>query len=266
MEQQLCINIFEGIDRNELYPLVKEAGFDGFFTNPEWADDLPLLKEVRSATQALGLFQETVHATIKGADDMWLPGPAGDEFAKTMCRNIDHCVAIGVPLIVMHPQLWKKEPDIPLGLGRFERVVRYAEKEGVRIAFENVDSAPLLHAVMGHFTDSHVGFCYDNGHELFLMPEEDFLARYGNRLFCIHLHDNDGTWDGHLLPYDGKAPYERTIRELAECGFAGPVSLEVRMNEKYREAYTKEAFVARCHEIAGEIRDRIGQAAAAAGH
>ena len=258
MERKLCIDVFEGISEEVLYPLAREAGFDGFFTPPDIAHDLPKLREVKAFTESLGLFQETVHSSIKNCWSMWHEGPEGDAYVEILRKNIDNCAAIGVPILVVHPQTnLLPGAEVRLGLPRLERVIAYAAERGIRIAIENVDSDELLTAAMETFREPHVGFCYDSGHECWLTPDAHYLRRYGDRLLCLHLNDNDKTWDKHFLPGDGKADFEEILRDLRAADYKGPVTLEVAYKGDYPARYTPEAYIRRCHEIAECMAEKL---------
>ncbi|MCS7098965.1 MAG: sugar phosphate isomerase/epimerase [Sulfolobales archaeon] len=82
-----------------------------------------------------------------------------------------------------------------------------------------------------------VGVCVDVGHALITRtPLEDFRARLGGLVKAVHIHDNDGFSDTHLLPGRGilrlsdlvefvasaKPPYavaEVACGRLSECDF-----------------------------------------------
>ena len=256
---RLCANIFTGIDRKELYPLLKEAGFDGFFSNPEWADDREILADVRKDADRLGLVWETLHGSIMGCEQIWQEGPEGERYLETLLRNVDHCVEFGIPTMVVHPQRGRgKIPRLSLGLARFERVVERAKASGVNIAFENTDSPELLAAALERFPDEHAGFCYDSGHEYWLTPGVRFLPRFGKRLLCMHLNDNDCHTDQHWLPRDGGADFDLVCRELREAGYTGCLTLEVAFRPRYRESCTPRDFVTLCHERLLDLRRSIG--------
>ena len=256
--RKLCLDVFSGIGDSLLYPLMRKSGFDGFFSPPDIAHDLPVLQRLHTAAEKLGLFQETVHSTIENCWMLWREGLEGDRYVKTLLGNIDHCVRIGVPLLVVHPQTnLMSGADAALGLRRLVPVVDYAKKAGIRLAVENVDSAELLEAVLTRFPEDHVGFCYDSGHETWLTPDARYLRRYGDRLFCTHLNDNDGTGDRHWLPGDGKADFSRICDDLRACGYAGPLSLEVAYRDRYRAVCTEGEFIARCFAVLSELRSRV---------
>ena len=257
-DRKLCIDIFKGIPGEFLYPCAKKAGFDGFFTPPDIAHDLPKLREVKAFCEGLGLFQETVHSSIKNCWTIWHEGPEGDLYIKTLLENVDNCAAIGVPILVVHPQTnLLPGAEVRLGLPRLAPVVARAAELGIQIAFENTDSDELLRACMETFDEPHVGFCYDSGHECWLTPDAHYLQRYGDRLLCLHLNDNDKTWDKHFLPGDGKADWEEIIGDLRSTGFEGPVTLEVAYQGDYPARCSPEAYIQRCFEIASDIAGRI---------
>ena len=254
----LCLEVFEGIEEDILYPLTREAGFDGFFSSPDVAHDLEALRRIKKTADALRLFQETVHSSIKNCWTIWHEGPEGDRYIETLLRNVDNCAAIGVPILVIHPQ----DNLLPgaraeLGLPRLRPVVERAAERGIHIAFENVDSDELLTAVMETFDEPHVGFCYDSGHECWLTPDAHYVRRYGDRLLCLHLNDNDKTWDKHFLPGDGKADFDGILSDLRSVGFQGPVTLEVAYRGVYPERYTPQEYVRRCYEIAEGMAEKL---------
>ncbi len=252
--RKLCINVFEGIPAHRLYPLIKEVGFDGFFSSPEYADHMTVLTERKRQADALGLFQETVHGTIADCPSIWRPGEAGERFVETLYRNIDHCAALGVPILVLHPQ-GRRQPDIALGLERLSGPVGYAVRKGIRIAFENTDSEELLYAVMDRFPEA--GFCYDSGHEHWLTPGARFLRTLGDRLICTHLNDNDGQTDRHWLPGDGGADFDQICKDLKACGYAGPLTLEVAFRESYQSVCTDREYVQHCYAVLADLAQKL---------
>ena len=56
------------------------------------------------------------------------------------------------------------------------------------------------------------------------------LAKYGDRLKTLHIHDNDGTADQHIIPFDGNIDYSRFIAKLKKLDFYGIIALEVMRN------------------------------------
>lgn len=80
--------------------------------------------------------------------------------------------------------------------------------------------------MLRNISSDRLCFCFDSGHERFYSPERDLMAEYGNRLAALHLHDNDGENDAHMLPFTGKVDWVWVKRRLTECDYRGAVALE----------------------------------------
>jgi sugar phosphate isomerase/epimerase len=55
-----------------------------------------------------------------------------------------------------------------------------------------IEPLPHLDAVMDHIQDPFHGFCWDIGHNACYSPHIDMAKKYGQRLKCLHIHDNRG--------------------------------------------------------------------------
>lgn len=251
----LCLDIFDGIPHPQLLPMVKAAGFDGFFTDWGFAHDLSQLKQQMDQATALGLICENSHATIPGAELIWSDDPAVETYLQTLFLCLDNCAALNIPILVVHVSP-EKNPEFRRGIRRMERVVDYAAQKGVRIAFENTSSEDYLVRTIRHFDGCPtVGFCYDSGHEAFCTPGARFLPQVGDRLFQTHLHDTFPDGDHHLLPFDGSLDFQRICRELREVDYQGSLTLELT----YRPyaAIPPERFLSRCYDIACRLANML---------
>ncbi len=156
-----------------------------------------------------------------------------------------------------------------IGLQNFGKVIDYAEKVGVKIAFENTEGVDYLKAVLDRFGEREcVGFCWDSGHEMCYNFSENLVARYGHLLIATHLNDNLGvkdfdgkiTWhdDLHLLPFDGIGDWEDFAVRIRKSGFSDILTFELNNkskpnrheNDKYDamplEQYLAEAYSRAC--------------------
>lgn len=255
-----CMNVFEGIEKKKLYPLLRTQGFEGTFNNPEIAFDPEAMKLMNEMAKHAGLFQENVHSSILNCQTLWLEEHKGEEFLETLLGNVDTCRALDVSLMVVHVQTNRGSiptENISIGMRRLERLVAHAKASEVRLAFENCNTADLLYIVLDYFDDPDIGYCYDSGHEAYLTPGERFLPKLGHRLFCTHLNDNDGKKDMHWLPFDGVGDFYRTCQELKDCGYKGNLTLEVACRERYKAIYTDEEYIAKCYEAAEKIHSLV---------
>lgn len=112
---------------------------------------------------------------------------------------------------------------------------------------------------MKNIESDHLGFCYDSGHENCFHQDADCLSLYGNRLFAVHLDDNFGDADTHLLPYDGTVNWNSIKEKLKKCESIDYLTLEVDFNPKHEKSQiykglSAEEFLALAYEKTLKLR------------
>lgn len=254
----LYIEVFSGFSSyDELLPMAKEIGFDGFFTNCDYANDIETMTYCRKLGDSLGLIYETSHSVIEGSNTIWNEGVEGDKFIDVLKFNTDNCAKLGIPILVVHVQPnFRQGANFDIGIKRFAELVRYAKSKNVNIAFENIGSPEFLYKTLDVFDNSHVGFCYDSGHEACCTKGEHYLKKVGNRLMCTHLHDNDNKKDLHMIPFDGEIGFDTVMRELKECAYKGNITLELSY-DRYADTYSKYDFLKKSYDVARKIKNFV---------
>ncbi|MDE7285123.1 MAG: sugar phosphate isomerase/epimerase, partial [Lachnospiraceae bacterium] len=150
---------------------------------------------------------------------------------------ISDCERHNIPTVVMHITRLLFKPEITqIGLDRIKRLVDLAEKEQINLALENLDSIQHLDYVYDNIKSKYLGFCYDSGHEYLVHRDADCLTRYGDKLFAVHLDDNCGDDDTHLLPYDGNINWDVLMQKLKKCKDLRYLTLEVDFNRKHEKS------------------------------
>lgn len=243
--QKLCLGLINefGISPVETVKKYAEAGFDAFFSGWKRGTDLsPLAAEAKE----LGLIYQSIHAPFNKTDDLW---DVDEEKARIGIDELKECLAdcarLEVPLMVSHCFIGFDSDLVPneRGLERYAEVIDEAERLGVCIAFENTEGDEFLAAIMKNFgSRSHVGFCWDSGHEMCYNHSRDLLALYGDKLFSTHINDNlgvkanDGTItyldDLHLLPFDGIGDWDYNAARLDRCGYSDIMTFELNITSK----------------------------------
>ena len=133
-------------------------------------------------------------------------------------------------------------------LDYFSPHVALARQHGIGIALENdfeysgavrqriyCASAEELAGLCDAFQDPHhVGVCYDFGHaNLTGGFHRQNLRVLGGRIRAVHVQDNHGQADEHLLPFFGSIDWEDAMRGLAESGYRGDLTFEVQEFGRY---------------------------------
>lgn len=221
---------------------IRRGGFDGVILL--WADYFDTdYKDFPRYARDEGLEVENTHGPYRGANDLWLPGRAGEDYTCELLRCLEDCAKQQIPTAVVHPVNGRQPlPENPAaGLFRLEKVLRQAEQCGVNLAMENQGNPDYLDLVFRELASPRLKFCFDSGHEHYYSPERNLLKQYGHLLAALHLHDNDGLSDAHALPFTGLVDWRRLRRRLQEIGYRGPLALEAQ-NAGFEHIQSPEEF------------------------
>lgn len=255
--KNIYIDVFSGISYDELFPMIKEIGFTGFFSGECYAKDFEKMSAFKRSAENLGLLQETSHSTIPSCSSIWNNTLAGEKFVDVLKLNIDNCSILDIPILVVHIQPnFSETPSFEIGLNRLKTIVKYAKDRNVKIAFENINSAEYLYKTLEYFDDDNVGFCYDCGHEACHTNGERYLPKIGERLLCTHIHDNDNKSDMHLIPFDGQIDFVRIADELRGCNYNGNITLELTYGN-YENKLSKFEFLKKSYAAAERLKNLI---------
>ena len=130
------------------------------------------------------------------------------------------CAYIGCPMLIVHPHNAKDESEtLRANLEMYERLIPSAKKYGVTICLENLlamngdeivggvcssakQAVYLIDTLNEKAGEKVFGFCFDVGHaNASGINMRRFLNELGDRVTALHIHDNNGKSDAHLIPY-----------------------------------------------------------------
>ncbi len=183
-----------------------------------------------------------------------------------LVRNrMEMAAGLGSDVVILHL------PGAPTGDGEREalrtRVRRsldalrpFALERGVRIAFENLieDNFGRLRDLFAEYEPEYIGLCYDSGHGNLTGNGLDEMERVRDRLLSVHLHDNDGSGDQHLLLFSGSVDWERLAGILAASAYEKCVSMEVA--RRGHPDLDEEPFLRRAHDTGMRFAEMIARA------
>lgn len=117
------------------------------------------------------------------------------------------------------------------------RVAAYCCEIGVHLLLENM----LPHLLFGHTSDMlyllgeistcEVGTCLDTGHALLSGDLASVIHKLSGHLQMVHINDNRGDWDAHLIPGEGSIDWRWLTGELRRHQFQGELILEMSGGE-----------------------------------
>lgn len=198
-----------GLSLEDRVNIIADTGFDylcassiGQLIQEEDKDNLLYLAKEYS------LPVDNVHLTGKDTNLIWAEGPQGDAIAERYMQEMRLAIEAGVERGIVHVTWGLIAPALTqIGMDRFGKMVCCAERLGFTICFENSVSVKHLCAVLDGYPSKAAGFCLDSGHWHAFAPGSDIAKRYADRMCAVHLQDNDGARDLHMIPLDGCVPF-----------------------------------------------------------
>jgi len=260
--------------------MIREAGFDAFDYSFYWVgDETDMLgadyrqraTELRQLADSIGLACNQAHAPFEMA--------YGDDFALTntnylrLVRCLEFASVLGAEQIIVHAI----KDDLPEDLDfcdynrRFyQSLIPWCEKFSIRVCVENLfnweeKALPVLcdpteHQDFVRQLNSHwLKICIDVGHSAITgyKPEEVLAAMDPQLLVALHIHDNDGFLDQHLLPGEGILDWNAITHALGTNGYTGDFTFELTGYLRTKTPAQMSTALAAAHQAGRELLARI---------
>jgi sugar phosphate isomerase/epimerase len=113
-----------------------------------------------------------------------------------------------------------------------EELFLIAEPLGVRIAAEVIPNdlsrpGSLVHLIAEDLESAEIGICLDFGHAHMEGDLVDAIEVASGHLSAVHVHDNRGRADDHLLPFEGTIDWPAALTAVQKVGYDGPMIFEI---------------------------------------
>lgn len=220
--------------------LIKETGFDGVFL---YYDDALTLEEEVKELKKNNLYIETVHLPATNCNHLWLDSKEGEDFVLKTKEGIIQTALYNIETVILHISSKDNPPAFnDLGLKRLREILDLCEKLNVNLALENLRRLDYLDYIYNNLSSPKLKFCFDSGHaNAFTKNIDNFLFdKYGSKLIAIHLNDNFGDYDSHMIPFKGSINFELLASKLKALDFKGPITSEAILKEKDPSLFLKE--------------------------
>ena len=254
------MNIHGGMSHERIAALLKKNNITHTFIMSDTEDFDNAVKCYKDN----GITLDTLHAPFCGINAMWSDDDeAGNAMLMRLYDSVDKCAKYGIPVTIIHVSSGRPMPEISeKGIKRYSDLFEYAEKNGVKVALENLRYIENLKYFFDRY--DHPVFCWDTGHENCYTDGIKHMELFGDRLGALHIHDNRCVWDSddHMLPFDGAIDFEEVARYIAESGYDGTVMLEVCRSAKvdgknFYENCTDEEYVEKAAKAVKKLAARI---------
>lgn len=260
---------FDGIDFNLNTGLSWDAIMHG--APDTGLFDLPLpalcdkLSPFREAAKRHGLEFLQMHAPFPSYT------PRGDganaKVLQAIEKSIALCGTFGCEYLVIHPmyqeydRTWDKATEWEMNRQFYTGMLPLLREYGVTACLENMftmrhgriygaccsnmlEAATYIDRLNDIAGEERFGFCYDTGHALVLGLEAyTAVTQLGKRVKTLHIHDNDGYTDQHLLPHMGILDWDRFLQGLRAIDYQGTLCFEATSgHQRFGQACEKEAL------------------------
>lgn len=248
------------ITYNESIRRLKEAGFKhidlnvadmdnerNMFHGADWERKA---HELREEAEKIGVKFVQSHAPYNPRRT-FKPFPAEYEghFREMLMRGQKIAEICGVPNTVIHPlakvdaTMEDMEAHVRYNYEFYDAFLTACDKASMYACFENLplgygQFATQLLELMKENSGHNVAVCWDFGHGELVYPQRawsdayqtDAIRTLKGHIRAVHVHDNLGKEDNHLLPFLGVVKWEEVLPALRETGFSGDLVLEVKQN------------------------------------
>ena len=156
-------------------------------------------------------------------------------------RWIDLYEAVGVKCMVLHIDNYNALAEAPLeevhakNAERLLEIAEHIKEKEIFICLENLvrvgaDSADVLVSLIERLGSDRFGITLDTGHLNIVKTttQREFILRAGKYLRALHIDDNEGAKDQHMMPFGrGQVDFCEVVSALREIGYEGPFNFEI---------------------------------------
>lgn len=166
----------------------------------------------------------TVHAPLSDINIASFSDRVREASLADVLETVRISGELGVRCVTVHPGL--VSPTSSLDLDRVRALVREAanvlsrasREHGVPVAIENMPTIKWLifrepGEVLKAIEGTELGICFDAGHA-HTARNTDAWLELADRFINVHLHDNRGERDEHLVLGEGTVPFDKVLKAL----------------------------------------------------
>lgn len=207
---------------------------DELLISSDWEDNA---KRILAHTNNQGAIFVQAHSP--GGNPISGDGKA-DELLEMTIRSIDVCGVLGIPNIVVHSGPTgpgEKELFFEKNREFFRKLFPAMERNNVNVLCENStdknmrgnyysNSGKDMREFVEYVNHPLFHACWDTGHANCEGNQYDDIAVLGEHLYALHINDNTGHGDEHILPYLGTMNMDEVMNALLDIKYKGVFTFE----------------------------------------
>lgn len=167
-----------------------------------------------------------------------------DKIVEATIREIEVCAILGIPHIVVHAPYeshLSKDEFFAKALAFYKEFFPVMERTGVKVQIENSAKKNVgcdyyfytgedMREFIEYANNPLLGACWDTGHANIEGHQYEDIVALGDLLLGVHIADNRGEADEHLMPYQGTMSIDEVMCALMEIGYDGAFTFECENN------------------------------------
>ena len=183
-------------------------------------------------------------------------------------RSVVAASILGAPYIVIHPPIMPLrrfdelyEENMRFNIDFFNQLKPLLAKYGVKLGIENMwnsaagengsrficpttcSGASEMLQYIEKLGSGNFCICYDIGHASLTKHDlESEIISMGSNLKALHISDNDGRKDQHIIPGFGYIKWDRVCDALKKAGYEGNFNMEVGFGVKFSDGLLPELY------------------------
>ncbi|RMG58148.1 MAG: sugar phosphate isomerase/epimerase [Deltaproteobacteria bacterium] len=238
--------------REEFLSIVESCGIrslEVFSSIPHFPyRDREFVRRFLSSAERRGIRVPTVHFPLYFHIDDIKKGrwtSLSTENDELRLASVEETIACALPLViqgegtlVIHTTFPGNEVPLKRKLlfkDSLERILE-ALPDGISLALENTampsGTSRAIVDLVREFGEERLKVCIDVGHAHVAEEAPSAVVAADGCLADVHISDNGGEEDEHLVPGEGTVPWKPVIDGLRKIGYDGPLTLELRDREK----------------------------------
>ncbi len=257
MKKSTNLYFNNNVDTKEKLNAIKSIGYDEFFTGIyDKLETIPWKEQIEYAKK-IGLNCTMIHCSYREPllNNFWLDNEIGEQVFQSYLEQIKLCKGYTKNFVV-HLNGDKNSVVSEIGLNRIRKLLEECEKYDINLCIENLYSANEIPYIFKNIKHKNLKICFDTGHKNFLTPNFNILKEYLPYISVLHIHDNHGEKDEHLILGKGNIDLNELSKYLS-CRQDLVLASEMKNNEPnfvnalkedYKALSMLEKMIENCYE------------------
>ena len=216
---------FDYYDFTMMYPIL---GFELFYNSEDY---IQKAKDFKQHADTIGIHCNQTHGSVP-----CFRKNATFEENQVLFQDVKRCIEIthilGGKYCVFHPV---SDCSMEDNIIFFRSIENIAKENNVIVAIENTLSSRLFGKpddfvqLFASLNNDCFKMCLDIGHAETRNASSsavEFINKLGNKIVCLHIHDNDKNSDLHHLPFTYSIDFNEIFIALKKARYKGDITFE----------------------------------------